>query len=168
MDPTVIREIQHYLRTLSFYDNRLYPIAVDGFYGAQTADAVKAFQYIGNLPVTGEVDSETWDRLFESYTDTIGNPVLAVDVFPHPVHVISPNDRGDVVPFLQTMLGDLSRFYDNIHAVPLSGVYDEETVSEIRNLQALHALDVNGVVDAKTWNTLAVLFNNRYHATDGM
>lgn len=42
------------------------PIGVDGDYGLGTADAVRAFQTDSNLPVTGEIDAETWPVLLRT------------------------------------------------------------------------------------------------------
>jgi len=38
--------------------------AVDGFYGVQTASAIKDFQAINNLPVDGVVTETVWNLLF--------------------------------------------------------------------------------------------------------
>lgn len=42
-------------------------IAADGIYGQQTADAVRIFQGIFNLPQTGVVDYATWYEISEVY-----------------------------------------------------------------------------------------------------
>ena len=42
-------------------------IAVDGIYGEETQNAVKVFQKIFGLPVTGIVDYRTWYKIQEIY-----------------------------------------------------------------------------------------------------
>ncbi len=42
-------------------------ISADGIYGRQTADAVRIFQGIFNLPQTGVVDYATWYEISEIY-----------------------------------------------------------------------------------------------------
>ena len=42
------------------------PIGVDGDYGGQTAGALKQFQTLRQMPVTGEVDDGTWPALMNS------------------------------------------------------------------------------------------------------
>ena len=42
-------------------------IRVDGVYGSETANAVKTFQKIFNLPQTGEVDFATWYKISQIY-----------------------------------------------------------------------------------------------------
>ncbi len=41
-------------------------VGVDGQFGAGTASAVRAFQSANNLPVTGQVDAETWPVLLKT------------------------------------------------------------------------------------------------------
>ncbi len=42
-------------------------VAVDGAYGSQTVGAVKSFQAAHGLPVTGEIDTATWQSLTANY-----------------------------------------------------------------------------------------------------
>ncbi|MFE5943733.1 L,D-transpeptidase family protein [Streptomyces sp. NPDC056480] len=53
-----VRELQARLRQLKYFDR-----APTGFYGTMTAGSVKAFQKKQDLPRTGSVDEETWQRL---------------------------------------------------------------------------------------------------------
>jgi hypothetical protein len=41
------------------------PVTVDGAFGLGTADAVRTFQAENNLPITGEIDAETWPVLLK-------------------------------------------------------------------------------------------------------
>lgn len=41
-------------------------VEIDGFFGSQTASAVKAFQREAKLEVNGAVDRETWDAIFRA------------------------------------------------------------------------------------------------------
>jgi len=43
----------------------LYRRTIDGIYTEETAHAVEAFQTVHNLPITGQVDRETWNRLHQ-------------------------------------------------------------------------------------------------------
>lgn len=55
-----VRMIQEQLNTISNTYTQIPKVAVQGQYNEQTADAVRAFQRIFNLPVTGIVDFPTW------------------------------------------------------------------------------------------------------------
>ena len=42
-------------------------IKADGYYGSKTKEAVRNWQRANKLPVTGVVELDMWDRLFESF-----------------------------------------------------------------------------------------------------
>ena len=46
-------------------------VPVDGVYGASTEQAVRLFQEGLGLPVTGVVDRETWQRIYQLLNDSI-------------------------------------------------------------------------------------------------
>lgn len=52
-----------------FYDLPRVPIS--GVYDELTTEAVRQFQMVNLLPVTGKVDRFTWDRLAEEYNETV-------------------------------------------------------------------------------------------------
>ncbi len=58
-----VRTIQTQLNAIADHYPAIPKIAVDGAYGPQTANAVRAFQRIFNLPETGVVDMATWYRI---------------------------------------------------------------------------------------------------------
>lgn len=62
-----IREIQEYLRYLSFYDPELLEIGVDGIFGPQTTQAVELFQRQFRMDQTGRVDRVTWNLIYTLY-----------------------------------------------------------------------------------------------------
>ena len=62
-----VRTIQNQLNRISDVYTAIPKVAVDGNYGPQTAEAVRAFQRIFDLPVTGVVDRPTWYRISNIY-----------------------------------------------------------------------------------------------------
>lgn len=58
-----VRTIQTQLNRIGQVYTAIPKIAVDGAYGPQTANAVRAFQRIFNLPITGIVDFATWYKI---------------------------------------------------------------------------------------------------------
>lgn len=62
-----VRQMQEQLRTIS----RAYPaiplVSADGIYGPQTAEAVRVFQSVFGLPITGITDYPTWYKISEIY-----------------------------------------------------------------------------------------------------
>lgn len=62
-----VRMIQEQLNRIAQVYTAIPSIAVDGAYGPRTAAAVRAFQQIFNLPVTGIVDLATWYKISQIY-----------------------------------------------------------------------------------------------------
>ena len=161
MNKPAITEAQEILRELAAYDPRLPPITVDGIYDKRTAQAIRIFQSLYGLEPTGEVDSETWNELQDSLRTAQGITPIALEVFTSPGFLVYPNTESEKIRIVQNILNTLSEYYENIRAVTVNGIYDEQTVSGIRQIQTLHRLEENGILDAATWNVLATLYNNR-------
>jgi hypothetical protein len=64
--------VQIMLNALSLYYD-IPHVSPSGEYNFETSDAVRLFQRLNNLDVTGEVDSFTWDRLAEEYNFTVND-----------------------------------------------------------------------------------------------
>ena len=62
-----VKVIQQQLNTISNNYPAITKLRVDGVYGTDTSESVKAFQQIFNLPVTGIVDFATWYRISNVY-----------------------------------------------------------------------------------------------------
>lgn len=62
-----VRTIQEQLNKISDTYSAVKKVAVNGQYNQQTADAVKAFQEIFDLPATGVVDFPTWYKISGIY-----------------------------------------------------------------------------------------------------
>lgn len=62
-----VRQMQNQLNVISNNYPLIPKIVADGVYGNQTAQAVRVFQQIFNLPQTGIVDYPTWFKISEIY-----------------------------------------------------------------------------------------------------
>lgn len=62
-----VRQIQEQLNRIRENYNAIPELRVDGIYGTNTANAVKAFQKIFNLPQTGVIDFTTWYKISDIY-----------------------------------------------------------------------------------------------------
>lgn len=62
-----VRQLQEQLNRISDNFNAIPKIAADGIYGERTAEAVRKFQQIFNLPQTGMVDFPTWYKISDMY-----------------------------------------------------------------------------------------------------
>jgi peptidoglycan hydrolase-like protein with peptidoglycan-binding domain len=101
-----------------------HTVTVDGVFGAQTGDAVRAYQRAKNLPDNGEVGPETWQAL---------------------VVVVRPGASGSAVRGLQR------EFRVTPQA---DGVYGPLTERAVRSFQEDAELLVDGVVGPRTWQAI--------------
>ena len=62
-----VRQMQEQLNVIAGAYPALSKINVDGIYGQATANAVREFQKIFNLPQTGVVDYKTWYKISQIY-----------------------------------------------------------------------------------------------------
>ncbi len=64
-----IREIQSFLLKISYGVVGFPHITIDGIYGKETEAAVRYFQSLYDLPITGTVDFLTFLALFDAYDE---------------------------------------------------------------------------------------------------
>lgn len=72
-----IRLLQEYLNTLSEVYPEIPPADTNGVFGSATRNAVRAFQSLFGLPVTGIVDALTWDAITDAYSDVVYSQTAA-------------------------------------------------------------------------------------------
>lgn len=66
---SAVNKIEEQLNAISEKYIAIDRLAVDGKFGPQTTDAVRTFQTLFGLPVTGEVDFATWYKIQEIFAD---------------------------------------------------------------------------------------------------
>lgn len=160
-----ISELQQYLRTISRLNKNIPSIIPNGLYDNLTEEAVRSFQRDYGLPVTGKVDNETWDKIYEVYQSVQELYEDIAAIFPVPSterSYIREGDSGFLVYILQAMLNTISSFYGNLNDIEINGRYGSETAEAVADLQDIIGLPRTGEVDFRTWNRLAQLYN--YHA----
>ena len=62
-----VRSLQYMLNALAIPNPQLLRRTTDGIFGPKTREAVEAAQTRFGLPVTGVVDRDTWQRLYDEY-----------------------------------------------------------------------------------------------------
>lgn len=62
-----VRQLQAQLDAISSVYTAIPKISADGVYGPATAEAVRAFQSVFGLPVTGVTDFATWYKISHIY-----------------------------------------------------------------------------------------------------
>ena len=158
-----VRNLQRYLRRLSFEDNDILPVPIDGIFGSRTEEAVSEFQRMRGLAVTGRVDRITWDLLFAEY-DRLRREQdrrILPDLFPRvpPDYQTTVGEEGAFITLLQWMLTELSIAYDTLPTLTVTGVMDDDTARSVVEFQRIHGLSQTGRVDRHTWNRLSEEYN---------
>ncbi|WP_436520481.1 peptidoglycan-binding domain-containing protein [Actinoplanes sp. HUAS TT8] len=105
-----------------------HTVTVDGVFGAQTGDAVRAYQHTRGLPDNGIVGPETWQAL---------------------IIEVGPGASGSAVSGLQHEF----QHRKGIASAP-DGVFGPGTESAVRAFQAEAGLAADGVVGRETWQAL--------------
>ena len=153
----LVKGLHYYLNVISFFDNELPLLEVNGVYNDNTKSMVMNFQRKYNLPVTGEVDANTWTKIKEIYSKTLNNIpseyVQYRDEF-YPGRVMSIGMSGDDVRKLQNYLYLVCEKYKNIPGVRVTGIYDDLTEKSVYVLQKKFNIDETGVVGPTFWNDL--------------
>ena len=161
---SAIRNLQRYLRTISFYDSSIPRVPIDGIYDTETEKAVRAFQSTRGLSETGKVDKKTWDMIFKEFSDILkaNDRSSSLNLFPEnpPNYEAAIGEVSSFVAIIQLILRELSIIYDNFPDIEISGSFDPTTESAIKEFQRLSDLEPTGRVDLVTWNRLVRDFSN--------
>lgn len=157
-----IRNIQKYLRHLSYHDESINPVPIDGIWESDTSRAVAAFQKNNGLPVTGTVDRTTWDALKTAYDESVAmnSPPAALELFPRSPqdYSLGIGDRGFLNDTVQYILGELSSIY-YFPSFRVSDVYNDKTAEAVRDFQRRNAIYPSGRVDRETWDAMTIQHN---------
>ena len=136
------------------YIAQLPPIAITGYFGDETRDAVYAFQNFYGLPVDGIVGEQTWNRLYSVYLGLITSlPASTLENIPTPFGGVLLK-RGmtlDAVKTLQENLNTLATIYPEIAPVPVTGTFTDATYEDVIAFQRLNGLEENGIVGPIVW-----------------
>ena len=133
---------------------------VDGIFGTQTENAVRAFQRIFNLSSDGIIGKATWYQLVRLYVgitnlaelESEGQQFYAVNW--QYTDVLQEGARGQQVRTLQYMLSVLSQFISSIPPLTVDGVFGAQTENAVVAFQRFAGLTADGIVDEATWDAL--------------
>ena len=153
-----VKTVQYYLNILAYFNSNLTPPPLDGVYGATTTNAVRIFQSFYGLPVTGIVNTATWNVLNRIYSETVEFlPEGYTGGFAklYPGYLLSEGMSGENVRDLQSYLSVISQNLAAIPAVAVTGYFGEQTRAAVTAFQEAFGINPTGAVGAVTWNTIA-------------
>lgn len=137
---------------------------INGIFGIDTENAVRKFQEIFNLSVTGEVDKSTWYRIKQYYNgvkslaDLVSEGISIAEATVPFATEVSSGMSGIPVTTIQYYLSIIAYFNGALEPVPRSGTFGPETVLAVERFQQFYGLPVTGVVDNATWNTITRVY----------
>lgn len=126
-------------KDVSIWQGMLYcrafdPQGLDGAFGRNTEASTEAFQTSEGLNATGIADRYTWAKMFGA-----GRPAHTS---------LRVGSRGAEVKYLQRLLTNAG------YAVKTDGVFGADTEAAVIAFQAANGLAPDGVVGAKTWESI--------------
>ena len=136
----------------------------EGVFDIATENAVKKFQEIFNLAVTGEVDKSTWYRLKQYYagvkklSELVSEGVTLEEAERPFPGLLTVGSVGIEVSTIQYYLAVIAYFLGNLPLISVNGVYDDLTADAVRDFQSYYGLSVTGDVDLATWDTLKDIY----------
>ena len=159
-----ILNLQTYLRAISFVDDRIERVPIDGIFDTDTEKAVTSFQRTRGLSPTGIVDKETWDAIYEEFKilNQASDRSQKYNFFPtYPENYESElGEESAFISLAQILLRELSVIYDSFENVKITGVFDKETEDAVKVIQKSAGLPVTGKINLATWNVITRDFSN--------
>ena len=153
-----VRTIQYYLSIIAYFNPQLEPVPLNGTFDSATVDAVERFQEFYGLPVTGIVDTDTWNVISRIYRETVASlpPGYEGDNAKlYPGYFLTPGMRSQAVTDLQTYLSFIGQNIREIPQIPITGYYGEQTENAVSTFQRLFGIDASGSVGPVTWAQIA-------------
>lgn len=90
-----VEQLQYMLRVLSSYIPEIPLLTVDGIFGSQTKSAVLAAQRRFELPMTGVVNYDTWEAIYNQYMGISNTSLRDFDKLPYTSGMINSNNSNN-------------------------------------------------------------------------
>lgn len=156
-----VKSLQVFLNRVS----RNYPAIpkipqADGIFDTATEAAVKGFQAVFDLAITGVVDEATWYRILYIYTsvkrlaELDSEGVRWNEIAPQFDENLTIGSEGNVVRNLQYYLTVIGAYYEAVQPVEITGYFGEETERSLKSFQRVFGLPQTGRLDRATKNDL--------------
>ncbi|MDE5569101.1 MAG: peptidoglycan-binding protein, partial [Ruminococcus sp.] len=156
-----VKSMQIFLNRIS----RNYPAIpkipqADGIFDTSTVEAVRVFQEIFDLDITGVINEATWYRIIYIYTSVkrlaeLNSEGIAIEeVTPLYMEDLSIGMQGNEVKQLQYLLAVIGAYYEAVQPVEITGYFGEETEKSLKSFQRVFGIPQTGSLDRQTRNDI--------------
>ena len=131
-----------------------------GIFDKETEDAVKKFQEIFSLPVTGVVDKGTWYKIKYVYnsvkklSDLYSEGLSEEEATFLYTDLLKYGDTGIEVSYIHYFLDAIAFLDPDIPRLPTNSIYNNNTVTIVKAFQEKYGLPVTGEFDYTDWTVL--------------
>lgn len=155
--------LQYFLSVIGLFNSSFPQVEQNGIFDEATERAVRAIQESNGLAVTGVVNKDTWDVIYDQFRSiTFILPALlsTVPIRAYDGVVLSRGSTGERVELLQQYLNAIAEVYADLPSLEVEGIFGSQTESAVRQFQSLFGLTADGVVGEQTWNTLLAVYES--------
>ncbi len=137
-----------------------------GIYDEETVNAVKKFQEIFSLPVTGVVDKATWYKIKYIYTsvkklsDLYSEGLSEEEATFLYEDEINYGDTGIEVEYIHYYLDAIAFLDPDIPRLPTNSIYNDNSRTMVEAFQKKYKLPVTGVFTYQDWKVLKDTYNS--------
>lgn len=137
-----------------------------GIYDEETLNAVKKFQSIFNLPVTGIVDKATWYKIKYIYnsvkklSDLYSEGLSQEEATFLYSDELNLGDTGIEVEYIHYFLDAIAFLDNDIPRLQTNSIYNDNSVTMVKAFQSKYKLPVTGVFTYSDWKVLKNVYDN--------
>ena len=137
-----------------------------GIYDEETVNAVRKFQEIFSLPITGIVDKATWYKIKYVYTsvkklsDLYSEGLTKDEATFLYTDEVKYGDTGIEVEYIHYFLDALAFLDKDIPRLPLNSIYNNNTITMVKAFQEKYKLPVTGIFTYRDWIVLKNAYDN--------
>ena len=137
-----------------------------GIYEQETENAVKKFQEIFSLPITGIVDKATWYKIKYVYTsvkklsDLYSEGLTEEEATFLYTDKLDYGDTGIEVEYIHYFLDAIAFLDKDIPRLPTNSIYNNNTITMVKAFQEKYNLPVTGIFTYTDWTVLKNAYRN--------
>ena len=136
-----------------------------GIYDEETVSAVKKFQEIFSLPITGVVDKATWYKIKYIYTsvkklsDLYSEGLSEGEATFLYEDELNYGDTGIEVEHIHYFLDAIAFLDPDIPRLPTNSIYNDNSITMVKAFQKKYGLPVTGIFTYQDWKVLKEVYD---------